>query len=43
MPPNDNVTEMMTGERETVDPNVELDEDGEPVEPDDFSSSVIEE
>lgn len=28
---NDIVTEMQTGERETVDPNIVLDEDGEPV------------
>jgi len=37
MYPNDFVTELMTGERDMVDPNIELDEDGEPVEEDDYS------
>jgi len=37
MPPNDLVTELMTGEREIFKPNIELDGDGEPVEPDDYS------
>lgn len=37
MNPNDFVTELQTGEREMFDPNVELDEHGEPVVEDEFS------
>jgi hypothetical protein len=32
-------TELATGERDMYPEDVELDEDGEPVEPDDFTSA----
>jgi hypothetical protein len=37
---NDIVTEMQTGERDTVDPNIEVDEDGEPVISDEWDDKA---